>query len=53
MSKLRKHLIVYIDDDIAKFLKEKVDNGFKISSYIRFLVNEARKKESSDNNVNK
>jgi hypothetical protein len=40
-----KSLTIYVDEQAYTFLKYKVSEGFKISSYIRFLVREALQKE--------
>ena len=44
MSKL-KATTIYLDSESKAFLEYKVSLGFKVSSYIRFLLSEAHKKE--------
>jgi hypothetical protein len=48
MKSLQKSIVIYIDEDIAVFLKKKLDNGFKISSFVRFLILEEIQKEQED-----
>jgi len=47
----RKQIAVYVDENITKFLDGKVEDGFKISSWIRFLILKEMKGEQSKKGV--
>ncbi len=49
MNRLKPRTI-YLDADSEAFLLSKISSGFKASSYIRFLLHEAQKKEAGDIN---
>ena len=42
---LKKAITVYLDAQDLVFLDEKTSNGYKISAYLRHLLDEAIKKE--------
>ena len=43
-------ITVYIDDSVVAFLKLKTKKGYKISSYVRFLIQKEIEKEKVDKN---
>ena len=40
-----KPISIYLDADCLTFLKGKVENGYKMASYLRYLIHEAIKRE--------
>ena len=44
-----KPISVYLDADCLAFLKGKVENGYKMASYLRYLIHEAIKREGGKN----
>jgi hypothetical protein len=49
VTKLKSRTI-YLDSYAESYLLYKVKMGFKVSSYIRYLISEARKREQDDKN---
>jgi hypothetical protein len=39
----KTQVMVYLDGNEMSFLEEKVDEGFKLSSYIRYLIKKEMK----------
>ena len=48
MVQLHKPIIVYVDAKVEGFLRRKVEDGFKISSFVRRLIEIEMKKEDKN-----
>jgi uncharacterized protein YfbU (UPF0304 family) len=51
MNKTQKSIIVYINEPIITFLNNKAESGYKISSYVRFIILKEMKKEQEEQKV--
>jgi hypothetical protein len=50
MERLQTHIVIYINAELSSFLIKKAESGYKISSYVRFLIQKEIEKEKVDKN---
>ena len=51
MNKTQKSIVVYVNEPIIAFLNVKAENGYKVASYVRFLILKEMKEEQKEQEV--
>ena len=49
MGKFRKLLLVYVNEDMANFIRKKMDDGFTTTGFVRRLIKAEMEKERAKN----